>query len=144
MAAAEDSPADSRPETETTARRPRAQAQLDFEIDFLGRVLDRDPCYPEALRVHAMNLAAKGLHRRALALDRRLSRLLPDRPTVWYNLACTYAVLGRPDPAFDALGHAIALGYRRLRRLCSDPDLRSLRPDPRFARLVREAVRGRC
>lgn len=139
---ADDRPSDSRPETETTARRPRAQAQLDFELDFLGRVLERDPCYPEALRVHAANLAARGWHRRALALDRRLSRLDPERPTVWYNLGCTFAVLGRHDDAFEALGRAVALGYRKLRRLCSDPDLGTLRPDPRFARLLREAVRG--
>jgi hypothetical protein len=46
------------------------------------------------------------------------------------------------EPAFDALRRALDLGYRRLRRLCSDPDLRSLRDDPRFSRLIRSLLRA--
>jgi tetratricopeptide (TPR) repeat protein len=122
---------------EASARRLREQSQLDFEIEFLGRVLERDPFYCDALRVHANNLAAKGLYGRALQADRRLVRLLPDRPIPWYNLACSYAVLGMTDPAISALQRALELGYRHLGHLRRDPDLKSLRHDPRFIRLLR-------
>ncbi len=100
------------PAPETSTRRARRQSQLDFELEFLGAVLDRDPLYADALKVHADNLAAKGYYHRALQADRRLVRLRPDRPIPWYNLACSYAVLGMTDPAFAALERALRLGYR--------------------------------
>ncbi|WP_406696953.1 hypothetical protein V5E97_38790 [Singulisphaera sp. Ch08] len=140
MAAHQDRPSDPSsegPAPETTTRRLREQSQLDFEIEFLGRVLDRDPFFADALRVHANNLAAKGLYTRALQIDRRLVRLMPERSIPWYNLACSYAVLGITDPAFAALQRALELGYRHLEHVRRDPDLKSLRRDPRFSRLLR-------
>jgi tetratricopeptide (TPR) repeat protein len=140
MAAHQDRPSDPSsegPAPETTTRRLREQSQLDFEIEFLGRVLDRDPFFADALRVHANNLAAKGLYTRALQIDRRLVRLMPERAIPWYNLACSYSVLGITDPAFAALQRALELGYRHLEHVRRDPDLKSLRRDPRFSRLLR-------
>ena len=125
------------PAREISTRRLREQSQLDFELEFLARVLERDPFFTDALRVHAQNLAARGLYVRALQIDRRLVRLLPDRPIPWYNLACSYAVLGMTEPAFSALHQALELGYRHFGHLRRDPDLKSLRHDPRFPRLLR-------
>jgi tetratricopeptide (TPR) repeat protein len=127
-----------RPETST--RRRREQSQLDFELDLFARILERDPCFEDVLRVHAGNLAARGLYARALQYDRRLIRLQPDRPIPWYNLACSYALLGLIEPAFEALERAIALGYHHLRQLVRDPDLNALRRDPRFGVLLRRAT----
>ncbi|MBX6314699.1 MAG: hypothetical protein IRY99_17560 [Isosphaeraceae bacterium] len=143
MAAAEERPGESPPEgpsPETSTRRFREQSQRDFELEFLGPILERDPLYTDVLRVHGDNLAAKGYYARALQIDRRLVRLLPDRPIPWYNLACSYAVLGMIDPAFAALQRALDLGYRHLKHLVRDPDLNSLRQDPRFARLLRRVM----
>jgi tetratricopeptide (TPR) repeat protein len=140
MAAPPDRPSESSSEgssRETSTRRLREQSQLDFEIEFLGRVLERDPCLVEALRAQANNLAAKGQYARAFQLDRRLVRLTPDNAVAWYNLACSYAILGMIDPAFAALQRSLDLGYRLLARLRRDPDLKTLRRDPRFARLLR-------
>jgi tetratricopeptide (TPR) repeat protein len=140
MAAAPDRPGDSSLEgssPETSTRRLREQSQLDFEIEFLGRVLERDPYLVEALRAQANNLAAKGHNARALQLDRRLVRLTPENAIAWYNLACSYTVLGMIDPAFAALQRSLELGYRLIHRLRRDPDLKTLRRDPRFARLLR-------
>ncbi len=106
MAAPHDRPGEPSSEgqgSETSTRRLREQSQLDFELEFLGRILERDPCFTDVLRVHANNLAAKGLYGRALQIDRRLVRLQPDRPIPWYNLACSYAVLGMTEPALAAL-----------------------------------------
>ena len=126
-----------RPSSETSTRRLREQTQRDFEIEFLGRVLERDPFFVEAIRVQANNLAAKGEYTRALQLDRRLVRLIPENSIAWYNLACSYAVLGMIDPAFSTLQRSLELGYRFLDRLRKDPDLKILRRDPRFVRLLR-------
>jgi hypothetical protein len=76
MAAPLNRPNDSsseRPSPETSTRRLREQSQIEFEIDFIGRVLERDPFNVDALRVHGNNLAAKGLYSRALQIDRRLA-----------------------------------------------------------------------
>jgi tetratricopeptide (TPR) repeat protein len=126
-----------RPSPEISTRRLREQTQRDFEIEFLERVLARDPDFVEAIRVQGNNLAAKGQYARALQLDRRLVRLVPDDAIAWYNLACTYAVLGMIDPAFSALQRSLELGYRFVERLRQDPDLKTLRRDPRFLRLLR-------
>jgi tetratricopeptide (TPR) repeat protein len=140
MAAPVDRPGDSSseyPSPETSRRRARDQGQLDFEIDFFGRLLDRDPYFVDALRAQANNLAVKGQHTRALQLDRRLVRLTPEDAIAWYNLACSYTVLGMIDPGFFALQRALELGYSYARRLFRDPDLKALRRDPRFDRLLR-------
>jgi tetratricopeptide (TPR) repeat protein len=140
MAAPLDSWGDSssdRPSHEISTRRLREQSQIEFEIEFLGRILERDPFFVDALRVQATNLAARGLYARALQIDRRLVRLIPDDAVAWYNLACSYAVLGMIDPAFFALERSLELGYRALKRLRRDPDLKALRRDPRFFRLLR-------
>jgi len=132
-----DDPSSDGPVPEISTLRLREQSQLDFELEFLGRILERDPFYTDALRVHANNLAKRGLYRRALQVDRRLVRLLPDRPIPWYNLGCSYAVLGMTEPAVAAIQRSLELGYRHLDHLRRDPDLKSLRQDPRLARLLR-------
>lgn len=134
--AIEDTPSD----RETTTRRLREQSQIDFELAFLGQILERDPCYVAALRVHADNLSLRGQTTRALQMDRRLVRLQPDRPVPWYNLACSYAVLGMIDPAFSALQTAVELRYPLPKHMARDPDLKALRSDPRFARLLRKLI----
>ena len=79
----------------------------------------------EAIRVQANNLAARGEYVRALQLDRRLVRLVPEDAIAWYNLSCTYSVLGMIEPAFSSLRRSLELGYRFVRRLRKDPDLKA-------------------
>lgn len=122
---------------ETTTRKLREQSQLEFELDFCARVLERDSTNADVLRVHANNLAATGQYTRAMQADRRLVRLLPDRPIPWYNLACSYALLGMTEPALSALQRALELGYRHVRHMLRDPDLTAVRNDPRFAKMIR-------
>ncbi|MEW6073074.1 MAG: hypothetical protein AB1726_10860 [Planctomycetota bacterium] len=110
---------------------------------------------------------ALGYFERAFALDRRdfmrgllacyrarsgrdvearsVLRRLHPAPDLYYNLACTYALLGEAEEALDWLqrdleeNHPTAGSRRRQQEWArSDPDLASLREDPRFARLVGE------
>jgi tetratricopeptide (TPR) repeat protein len=140
MSAPQDRPSDSSSERqvpETSTRRLREQSQIDFELEFLGRILEREPFFVDALRAHANNLAATGQYGRALQIDRRLVRLMPEDSIAWYNLACSFAVLGMIEPSFSALQKSLELGYRHVARLRRDRDLKLLRRDPRFARLLR-------
>jgi serine/threonine protein kinase/Tfp pilus assembly protein PilF len=61
---------------------------------------------------------------------------------LWYNLACTAAAAGRRDEAFDYLHRAIEAGYNDAQLIRTDDDLKSLRNDPRFDKLVAD-LKGR-
>ncbi|MEN8151444.1 MAG: hypothetical protein ABFS86_16630 [Planctomycetota bacterium] len=71
-----------------------------------------------------------------LSMDLRLSRLMPDDPTVQYNLGCSFALTGRADEAFETLSRAVSLGYRDVELLIADADLDSIRDDDRFGELL--------
>lgn len=140
---AEDPAADFRFDASTPdrpLRRLRGRGQVEFEVEFYARILDQDPYAVNVLRAQANLLVRAGQLAKALQLDRRLVKLQPDRPIPWYNLACSYAVLGLNEPAFFALQRALELGYRPLRHVLRDPDLKALRRDPRFSRLLRTAL----
>ena len=76
-------------------------------------------------------------------VDRRLVALLPDDPSVRYNLACSLALTGAREAALDALGEAIQRGYDDPEHLSADDDLASLRDEPRFVALLAGLTRSR-
>lgn len=115
-----------------------SQSQLDFELEFFGGILERHPCFIDALRVHASNLTLKGRYAEGLQYDKRLVQLRPTDPLAHYNLACSFALLHRRDQAIKTLRRAIELGYRDFRYMREDRDLDSIRHDPRFRQLLRE------
>jgi tetratricopeptide (TPR) repeat protein len=118
--------------------RPTDQSQLDFELDFFGGILERSPDYIDVLRVMGNNLTLKGRYGQGLQIDKRLVQLRPRDHLAHYNLACSYALLKRPDQALKSLRRAIELGYRDFRYMREDHDLDSIRHDPRFRQLLRE------
>lgn len=59
----------------------------------------------------------------------------------YYNLGCYRALAGDPDAALRALDRAVGLGFANV-QITQDPDLHTLRNDPRFQDLV-AAVDGR-
>jgi Flp pilus assembly protein TadD len=114
------------------------QSQLDFEIDFYGGILARRPDYLDVLRGLGNNLTLKGRYADGLVIDNRLVQLRPRDPLAHYNLACSYALLKRPEHALRTLRKAVELGYRDFRYMREDHDLDSVRNDPRFRQLLRE------
>src|SRR5437879_4044555 len=91
----------SKPTTSTSQALVRLsdQSQLDFEVEFYGGILERKPDYVDVLRVMGNHLTLKGRYAQGLAIDRRLVQLRPRDPLAHYNLACSYALLKRPDAA---------------------------------------------
>ena len=114
------------------------QSQLDFEIEFFGRILEQHSDYVDVLRVQGNNLTLKGRYVEGLQIDRRLIQLRPGDPLAHYNLACSYALLKRTDQAIKTLRRAIELGYHDFRYMREDHDLDTIRHDPRFRQLLRE------
>src|SRR5262245_23067970 len=121
-----------------TLARPQDQNQLDFELDFFSRILERRPDYVDVLRVQGNNLTLKGRYAEGLQIDKRLVALRPSDPLAHYNLACSYALLRKSELALKTLRRAIELGYRDFRYMREDRDLDSIRHDPRFRQLIRE------
>jgi adenylate cyclase len=119
------------------ACRPSDQSQLDFDIDFFQRVLHRYPDYVDVLRCQGQLLTRKGLHERALEVDRRLVELRPGDGVAHYNLACSLALGQRPKEAIDELYRALESGYDDFDYLEADSDLDSLRQQPAYADLLR-------
>jgi tetratricopeptide (TPR) repeat protein len=118
--------------------RPPEQSQHDFELEFFSNILKRYPDYVDVLRIMGNLLTLKGRYADGLQVDRRLVQLRPTDALAHYNLACSYALLKRPEQALKTLRRAVELGYRDFRYMREDHDLDSIRHDPRFRQLLRE------
>ena len=127
------------PEPKAAGAPARAdQHQLDFELDFYSAVLQRCPDYVDVLRILGNLLTLKGRFAEGMQIDQRLVQLRPRDALAHYNLACSYALLKRNEPALKTLRRAVELGYRDFRYMREDHDLDSIRHDPRFRQLMRE------
>ncbi len=84
---------------------------------------------------HALFLG--GRFDEAARLGEAMVRNGTREPIVAYNTACAHARAGRVDAALSALGVAADLGFTDVGLLERDPDLATVRADPRFAMLRR-------
>ena len=81
-------------------------------------------------------LAAKQPAKAAVSFEKVLP-FAPQNPALLYNTACAYALSGDSGKAFELLERAVTAGYQDKQGLLADPDLGSLRADPRFAEIVK-------
>lgn len=132
------------PKKESAKRKLTRQElrDLDIEISFIKGVVRRDPKFVEALQVLGDDYTRRGSFKDGLKVDQQLARLRPEDSTVLYNLACSYALIGRLDRATNALVKAIDRGYDDFRWLMRDPDLQQLRDHEDLFKKVREKVRS--
>ncbi len=123
---------------ETKPKRTGAKEDLEFEIRFFEGVTQRDPDFIDALQILGDAYTKTGQWEKGLTIDKRLARLCPNNPLVFYNLACSYSLMSHLDEAFAALNRAVRLGYNDAKWMVKDPDLENLRKDSRFEALKRE------
>lgn len=118
------------PDAEAVPAEPQVGADETGEspIDIQRRVAGIMTAFSEQVRARDWTQAAE--------LCRQGVKLLPDDPLFHYNLACCLSLTGDTDGAFDALELAVRHGWDDPRHLGADPDLDSLRDDPRYAQLV--------
>ena len=107
-----------------------------FEISFFEKLVKGKPNYIDALIPLAEAYTKAGLYEKGLQIDKRLVKLRKNDFIVHYNLACSLALAGEADGALSTLERAIELGYNDFEHLKQDPDLKSLRDDPRFNSLI--------
>jgi predicted Zn-dependent protease len=109
-----------------------------FDISFFEGVHRRDPAYTEVIELLGGLYTKTGRIADGLRMDRKLVRLQPDNATAHYNLACSLALSRRRADALRALQRAVSLGYSDQDWMTQDPDLASLKDDPRFQQLLRK------
>ncbi len=108
----------------------------DFEIRFFESIVKEKPNFIEALAALGDLYTKKGYCKEGLKVDLRLSTLRPDDPIILYNLACSYSLLEDIDRALEVIKQAIACGYDDFNHLAKDDDLKNLREDKRFKKLI--------
>ena len=90
-----------------------------------------------ALYFGANALSQIGDKERSLQWAARAQAIEPDEPQVLYNVACVYALLGESAHAIDCLERSTTHGWAQRQWMAHDPDLASLRGDPKFEKLVK-------
>jgi len=110
--------------------------ELISEIQFYEGVLREKPNHIDALKVLGHLYTRNKQYGQGLMLDLKLKKLLPHDPVVNYNLACSYALLGRTEQALNALREAILFGYTDYRHMMKDPDLKALQDSEEFQKII--------
>ena len=100
------------------------------------RALALNPNDSRALYLGATVLDARGEKTKAEEWARRASLSDPTNPLMLYNLGCFYARRGDRGLALDHLERAMEVGMRNRDWFMTDPDLDSVREDPRFKALL--------
>lgn len=101
----------------------------------LEAVTERDPTDAQAWRTFGFVSIKLKAFDRAIACYKKSLAIAPDAAPALYNLGVAYALRGDKDLAFDSLGKAKATRKIDMTQSQVDPDLESLRADPRFAAL---------
>ena len=114
---------------------------MQIELRFMESLAHRMPADADILKVLSDLYTKVGRCMEGLQIDLELSRICADEPLVWYNLACSYALMKQPDDAFAALSRAVDLGYRDFVWMGQDDDLSSIRSDRRFVTLLKRMCR---
>jgi hypothetical protein len=115
--------------------------------DFRGAMREFDrlaSANPKTSRVwYQLGVAAASAEEARRALDAfQRAFALAQNPTAAYNIGAMHARLGHRDSALVWLDSAVKVGFVAVPQFRTDPDLASVRADPRFAGIVTAAERA--
>lgn len=94
-----------------------------------------NPDDARAVTMGAVSLGRLGETAKALEWGDRALQLAPEDSGIRYNVACILALEGEKDRAIECLEEAFRGGFSNQDWVDNDPDLDSLRDDPRFKAL---------
>ena len=99
----------------------------NFEIKFYENLLQQRPDFIDVLIPLGDIYTSRGFYLEGLAVDKKLAQLLPNDPTVYYNLACSLSLVSQIEEALTKLKKAVLLGYDEFSFMSRDPDLKNVR-----------------
>jgi len=104
-------------------------------VEAIKKHLELNPDDARAVTIGAGALSRIGERKTGLEWADRAIAIEPNDGGVRYNVACVYALGGEKDKAIACLEHAVQAGFAHRDWVENDPDLDSLRDDPRFQSL---------
>ncbi len=107
-------------------------------VGVLEKHLEWNPDDARALHLGAGTLTVLGEVERAKGWLRRALEMGPDDSVLLYNVACVFATMGEMEEAIGFLARAAEHGTVSAAWMRNDPDLASLRGDPRFKALLKQ------
>jgi serine/threonine-protein kinase len=111
--------------------------QTDAAATLMRGVVEKHPNMHGIRPFMAMFLSAQGKHEEALAqLSTDVKRNGEVDADISYSIGSVYALEGLPNDAFEWLERSISLGNANKPCFENDPNLVSLREDPRFGELM--------
>jgi TolB-like protein/Flp pilus assembly protein TadD len=118
-----------------------AEAESAYRKAFalVERHLEFNPDDARAVTMGAVSLCRIGEKAKGIEWADRSIAMDSDDAGVSYNAACLYALEGEADKAIVSLQQAVTRGFGNRAWLEHDPDLDSLRTDPRFQELLEAA-----
>ena len=117
-------------------RKEEANVAYRHQVHLIDQHLDLNPEDSRALILGATANANMHDEERAVDFAKRAIAVDPDDPMLLYNIACTYALLGRVDDSLEALEHSVEKGWGDPSWIEHDSDLDSIRQSPRYKALV--------
>ena len=121
---------------EALGRHDESQRYAQLGIKRAEEVLNRHPENSDPAALGASVLAALGERERAMEWLTRALAVESDPSSAWYNVACTYSLLGEADRAIDLLEIWLPqVGPDQKLWFKNDRDLDPIRNHPRFQKL---------
>lgn len=119
-------------------RTTEAQAAYRIALPLLERHLALNPDDARGSTMAAVCCSRLGDRARALEWAEQATAVDPEEASVCYNVACLYALEGERDRALEHLECAFRVGFAHPDWVEQDPDLESLRNDPRFREMIQK------
>ncbi len=117
-------------------RPAEAAATEQRAVRLTEKHIETHPDDARALYLGASILARVGDKEKSVDWARRALTIDPDEPSIVYNVACAYALVGRTEDAIACLQRIMEHGDFLKNWAAKDSDLDSLRSDPRFQALL--------